>query len=171
MVAIVVMGIAGSGKSTIGVPLARSLRVPYIEADDFHSPVNRLKMASGRPLTDEDREPWLDTVSQLLRDHVGTGFVTACSALRRNYRDRLRAAVPETWFLHLVLDEATAARRVAARSTHFMPATLVPSQLAALEPLEDEAGFAVDATRPPEQILATALAHVPAGSSSTPMHP
>ncbi|MEU7901702.1 gluconokinase [Actinoplanes sp. NPDC049118] len=161
MVPIVVMGVAGCGKSTIGELLARRLGLEYAEADVFHPPANVAKMAGGRPLDDEDRLPWLAAIGDHLRYRAGTGVVVSCSALKRSYRDRLRAAAPRAWFVHLVLDEATAARRVSSRPGHFMPASLVASQFAALEPLDGEAGVVVDATETPERIGASVLAALP----------
>ncbi|MET8154541.1 gluconokinase [Actinoplanes sp. NPDC049668] len=158
---VVVMGVAGCGKSTIGELLARRLGLEYAEADVFHPPANVAKMADGRPLDDEDRLPWLAAIGDHLRARAGTGVVVSCSALKRGYRDRLRAAAPRAWFVHLVLDEATAAGRVAARPGHFMPASLVASQFAALEPLDNEAGVAVDATQTPALIVASVLAALP----------
>ena len=167
---IVVMGVSGCGKSTIGTLLAERLGVPYLEADDFHPAANRAKMAAGIPLTDEDREPWLEAIAHAIATRTG-GVVLSCSALKHRYRDILRLGDPHTWFLHLTLDEATAARRVGGRSGHFMPASLVTSQFAALEPLRDEAGFAVDATRPPEEIITSALAALTPARSAPPPRP
>lgn len=145
---VVVMGVAGSGKSTVGRLLARRLGVPFVEADDVHPAANRAKMAAGHPLDDEDRRPWLLAVAALIREATegGRGAVLACSALKHAYRDLFRRAGARTWFLYLALDGETAARRVAGRAGHFMPALLVGSQYAALEPLRpDERGLTVDA--------------------------
>jgi gluconokinase len=162
MVPVVVMGVAGCGKSTIGELLAEGLGLEYAEADVFHPPANVAKMAGGQPLNDEDRLPWLAAIGDHLRSRASTGVVVSCSALRRSYRDQLRAVAPRAWFVHLVLDEATAVRRVAARPDHFMPASLVASQFAALEPLDGEAGVVVDATETPERIVASVFAALPA---------
>jgi len=155
--AIVVMGVTGCGKTVVGRLLAQRLGVPYLEADDFHPAANVAKMKAGTPLTDEDRRPWLAAIAKRIADDTGPRPVVSCSALKRRYRDLLRQADPRIWFLHLVVDEQTASRRVAARPGHFMPASLVPSQLADLEPLQDEAGLAVDATQPAEDIVAAAV--------------
>jgi gluconokinase len=152
---VVVMGVAGCGKTTVGRLLADRLGIPYAEADSFHPTANVAKMADGIPLTDEDRQPWLAAIADEIRSDGA--LVISCSALKRQYRDLLRAANPRTWFLHLVIDQPIAVTRVAARSSHFMPASLVASQFAALEPLHGEPGIAVDATRPPEAIVASAL--------------
>lgn len=148
-----VLGVSGSGKTTIASGLARALGIGFRDADDLHSSANRAKMASGRPLTDADRAPWLDAVGEELAAS-SEGLVIACSALRRVYRDRLRAACPHVRFVHLDGDRELLARRLAARLDHFMPATLLDSQLETLEPLEeDEPGFAVDIADSPEEII------------------
>lgn len=160
---IVVMGPSATGKSTVGVALAAALGVPFIDGDDLHPDANRAKMAAGVALTDADRWPWLDAVGATLASSARSagvgGVVVACSALRRAYRDRIRATAPDAWFLHLDLSEAGALARASSREGHFMPATLVASQFATLEPLaSDEAGTIVDATLPPDGIVADALA-------------
>lgn len=152
-VPIIVMGVTGSGKTTVGTLLARHLGASYLEADDFHPAANEAKMHAGVPLTDEDRYPWLAAIAQRITSDSGPRPVVSCSALKRTYRELLRRAEPRAWFLHLVVDEAAAFARVAARPNHFMPASLVPSQFAALEPLQEEPGIAVDATRPPHDIV------------------
>lgn len=148
---VVVMGVAGSGKTTIGKLLAARLGVPYAEADSFHPPANVEKMRCGIPLTDQDRQPWLAAIAD--RIHQDGRLVVSCSALKRQYRDVLRQADPRTWFLHLVISPQAAAARVAGRPAHFMPESLMRSQFADLEPLHGEAGLEVDATRPPEAEL------------------
>jgi gluconokinase len=169
--AIVVMGVAGCGKTTIGQVLAGRLGVPHAEADAFHPAGNVEKMASGIPLTDQDREPWLAAIADRIRQD--NNLVVSCSALKRRYRDILRQADPRTWFLHLVIDLETAAERVSGRATHFMPASLVGSQFQALQPLHDETGLAVDATRPAEEIITAALTALagPKGSWSHVVEP
>lgn len=153
---IVVMGVSGSGKSTIGRELAARLDVPYAEGDDFHPQENVAKMASGQPLTDADRWPWLRVIAGWLAEQTGGGVVT-CSALKREYRDLL-ADAGDVWFLHLDGDRSVIAARLTARSGHFMPAALLDSQLAALEPLDpDEPGLTVDLALTPEEIVATTL--------------
>jgi gluconokinase len=154
------MGVSGSGKSTVGRLLAQRLMVPFLEGDDVHSAANRAKMASGHPLDDEDRRPWLRSLAAWIREAVGSGRggVVACSALKHEYRNAFRGADPDVWFLCLTLDRATADRRVAARAGHFMPARLVDSQYAALEPLRpDEPGLTVDATAGPRAIVDEAV--------------
>ncbi|MEV1011015.1 gluconokinase [Streptomyces sp. NPDC049881] len=140
------MGVSGSGKSTVGELLADRLGVPYADADDFHSPANIAKMSAGTPLTDEDRWPWLDAIGAWAAGRAADGgAVVTCSALKRAYRDRLRAAAPGLFFVHLDGSRELIAGRMAAREGHFMPGALLDSQLAALEPLqEDERGARVD---------------------------
>jgi gluconokinase len=164
---VVVMGVTGSGKSTIGQLLAERLGVPYAEADSFHPPANVAKMAAGQPLDDTDRYPWLLAIGDWIRSRVGLGGVVSCSALKYAYRDLLRDAYPGVWFLHLDTDPQTIARRVAARTGHFMPVSLVQSQFAALEPLRpDEAGLVVDAAQPPDTVVAAAIAAMATASST-----
>ncbi|MGV9711399.1 gluconokinase [Gordonia sp. NPDC003424] len=144
---IVVMGISGCGKSTVGAALAQRLSVPFADADDLHPPSNLAKMTAGRPLDDDDRWPWLDTVGEWLARHPG-GCVMSCSALKRAYRDRLRSHQPSTWFLHLAGSADLIAERQAHRPGHFMPPALFASQVATLEPLEsDESGMVIDVGR------------------------
>jgi gluconokinase len=145
---LVVMGVSGCGKSTLGAALARRLQVPLIEGDDFHPPANVRKMSEGIALTDADRAGWLDTLGRGLAD-AGEGAVLTCSALKRAYRDRLRAAVPGLRFVFLALERDEAERRVAARPSHMFPASLVASQFATLESPVGEAGvIEVPATGP-----------------------
>lgn len=156
------MGVSGSGKSTVGSALAARLGVPFVDGDDLHPAANVDRMRAGVPLTDEDRGPWLDAVGSWLAAHPDGG-VTACSALRRAYRDRLRVHAPAAWFVHLDGDPALVAERQAARRGHFMPASLQASQQATLEPLEaDEAGIRVDVALPPEALVDRVLALLPA---------
>jgi gluconokinase len=153
-VRIVVMGVAGSGKTTVGRLLAARLAVDFMDADQLHSPENVAKMASGTPLTDEDRQPWLAAVARWLSDHANAGGVAACSALKRAHRDVLRRGAPDGWFLHLAGAPGLMAARVTGRRRHFMPAGLVESQFGALEPPdEDERAVEVDASLPPERIV------------------
>ncbi len=159
---VVVMGVSGSGKSTVGGLLAERLGVPYAEADDFHPPANIAKMSAGHPLDDEDRAPWLDAIAAWITGRGDRGGVVSCSALRRRYRDRLRKDSPGLFFLHLDGSEELIAARLAARTGHFMPAGLLRSQLEALEPLEaDEAGAVVAIGGDPGQISERALAALP----------
>lgn len=150
----VVMGVSGCGKTSLGSALARRWGATFIDADDLHTPENVAKMASGVPLTDEDRGPWLREVARALADTSGPA-VLACSALRRVYRDTIRAAASEdVHFLHLHGPQAAIAARQAARQGHFMPASLLPDQSATLEPLEeDEAGATLNVLRPEAEVL------------------
>jgi gluconokinase len=148
-VIVVVLGVSGAGKSTVGAAVAEELGVPFLEGDDFHPAANVAKMAAGLPLDDADREPWLRALADRIRRsyRAGQGLVLACSALKRAYRDELRAASPRLWCLYLALDRDTANARVSGRTGHFMPARLVDSQFETLEPLEpDEPGATLDAT-------------------------
>ncbi len=113
---IVVMGVSGSGKSTVGGLLAERLGVPYAEADDFHPPANIAKMSAGHPLDDSDRAPWLDAIAAWIAERGDRGGVVSCSALRRRYRDRLRASAPGLFFLHLDGSPELIASRLAART-------------------------------------------------------
>ncbi|MFF7048183.1 gluconokinase [Streptomyces griseorubiginosus] len=150
------MGVSGSGKSTVGRLLAQRLAVPFLEGDDVHPAANRAKMAAGHPLDDEDRKPWLLSLTNWIRGAIddGLGGVVACSTLKHEYRDEFRRAGAGVWFLYLALDQATADQRVACRVDHFMPARLVASQYADLEPLRpDEPGLTVDAAADPQAIV------------------
>ncbi|UUX94173.1 gluconokinase [Aquabacterium sp. J223] len=137
---LVVMGVAGCGKTSLAERVAATLRVPVVEGDAFHTPASRDKMRRGVPLDDADRAGWLATLSDVLRSHPD-GAVLACSALKRRYRDRLREGLPALRFAYLEIDEATARARVAQRQAqHLFPPTLVASQFATLEPPLGEAG-------------------------------
>jgi gluconokinase len=141
---IVVMGVSGSGKSTVGAALAQRLRVPFADGDDLHPPANIAKMTAGQPLDDDDRYPWLEAIGQWLADHHDGG-VMSCSALKRKYRDQMRRHCPDVEFLHLSGSPEVIAKRQASRPGHFMPASLLQSQFATLEPLDpDERGIAID---------------------------
>ena len=155
---IVVMGVTGSGKSTVGAALAQRLEVPFADADAFHPRTNIAKMAAGVPLNDEDRFPWLEAVGEWLAAH-GDGGVMSCSALKRKYRDQLRRHCPDVEFLHLSGSPELIGHRQAGRPGHFMPATLLQSQFDTLEPLEpDERGVVVDVDQDVDAIVATFLA-------------
>lgn len=143
---LIVMGVAGVGKSTIAQRLAADLDLELAEGDDFHPPANIAKMSSGEPLTDEDRWPWLDALANWTAQQraAGQSTVLTCSALRKVYRDILRRPDPDTFFVHLYGEEALLRERMEARN-HFMPVSLLRSQFDTLEPLEpDESGVAVD---------------------------
>ncbi|MFE9850144.1 gluconokinase [Streptomyces sp. NPDC005576] len=156
---VVVMGVAGTGKTTIGPLLATALGVPYAEGDDFHPEANIAKMSAGTPLDDADRWPWLDSIGQWAHGRAGLGGVVACSALKRAYRDRLRGEAPDAVFLHLTGDRALIEGRMSARKGHFMPTALLDSQFATLQPPEaDEAGVEVDVVGTPEEITERAVA-------------
>ncbi|WP_328316641.1 gluconokinase [Streptomyces sp. NBC_00388] len=156
---VVLMGVAGTSKTTIGPLLSAALGVPYAEGDDFHPAANIAKMSAGTPLEDADRLPWLDAIGRWAHDRAGHGGVVSCSALKRSYRDRLRAEAPGVVFLHLTGDRELIEKRMAERKGHFMPTALLDSQFAALQPLaEDEAGTAVDISGTPEEITGRAVA-------------
>ncbi|MFF0137281.1 gluconokinase [Streptomyces sp. NPDC005227] len=161
---LVVMGVAGTGKTTIGPLLAARLGVPYAEGDDFHPQANIAKMSAGTPLTDDDRAPWLDAIGRWAHDRAGLGGVVSCSALKRGYRDRLRAAAPGVAFVHLTGDRELIEDRMSHRKGHFMPTALLDSQFATLQPLAaDEAGVEVDVSGDPTEITertVAALAHL-----------
>lgn len=147
---IVVMGVSGCGKSSFGQALADRLGLAYVEGDALHSAGNVEKMRSGTPLTDADRWPWLDRVAATLREPA----VISCSALKRAYRDRIRhGAGGPVVFVHLVGDRALIAQRMAARSGHYMPASLLESQFAALEAPEPDEAIALDIARPVDQLV------------------
>ena len=162
---VIVMGVSGSGKTTVGQALADALGFEFIEGDAFHPAANIEKMAAGIPLTDDDRGPWLAALVDVVgeRHGRGKGTVLACSALRRVYRDRLRTAVPheESFVVALEATAGTLSSRLETRRGHYMPASLLESQLATLEPLEpDEPGITLDATRSAERVIADARSAV-----------
>lgn len=148
MKSVVVMGVAGCGKSSIGQVLAQTLGLPLIEGDDFHSDHNLDKMRRGLALTDADRADWLDALGQALKQH-NTGAVLTCSALKRAYRERLRSHAPGLRFVFLEIDPDSAHQRVSARAgAHLFPASLVQSQFAALEsPVGEPGVLRVDGTQ------------------------
>ncbi len=157
---VVIMGVSGSGKTTVGGALAARLGTPFIEADDLHPKSNREKMSAGIPLTDDDRWPWLEAVGAKMEDvrAQGHGVVATCSALKRVYRDRLRSKVTGPLvFVLLDSPREIIAGRMRRRRGHFMPPTLLDSQLATLEkPLPDEpAMVTVDGTRPIPELVET----------------
>lgn len=153
---LVVMGVSGSGKSTIALMLAARLGWPMAEADEFHSPANIAKMEAGIPLTDVDREPWLLSLRDWISEHdaAGQSTVATCSALKRSYRDLLRGATSRVHFVHLAGTRDVIAARLGGRRGHFMPASLLDSQYADLQPLgPDEDGITVDVEATPEEIV------------------
>jgi len=162
---LVLMGVAGCGKSTLAVLVAQKLGLPLVEGDDHHPPKNRQKMQAGIPLTDEDRAGWLDRLAQSLCDHP-EGLVVTCSALRQLYRDRLRAAVPELRFVYLEIEREEALRRVSSRGAHFFGPGLVESQFATLESPAKEAGvLCLRAVEPPEHLATQIVAWLREGKS------
>lgn len=159
-VSIVVMGVQGVGKTTIGTQLAERLGVPFIDGDRLHPPRNVELMASGHPLTDEDREPWLRRVGETLAEHRATGgLVIVCSALRRRYRDALRSFDSEAFFVELHGPMELVAERIGKRTHEYMPPALLQSQYDTLEPLAaDERGMRVSIEPAPEVIVDEVLA-------------
>jgi gluconokinase len=158
---IIVMGVSGSGKSTIGALIAGALGVPFVDGDSLHPQSNIEKMAGGQPLNDDDRWPWLRAVGRTLADagRRGTGMVVACSALRRSYREAILETAPKTRFVHLAGTREVLATRVEGRSDHFMPTTLLDSQFATLEPLGDnEPGIVINIDQTIPAIVAEAAA-------------
>lgn len=152
---IVVMGVSGCGKSTIGHDLAARLGIEYKDGDELHPKDNIDKMSSGIPLTDEDRAPWLTLVGEWL--HERADGVIACSALKRSYRDIIRAAAPDTFFVHLHGSYTVHLSRVTCREGHFMPSSLLDSQMATLEMLcDDEPGVLIDIDQPVDDIVEAA---------------
>jgi gluconokinase len=161
---LVVMGVSGSGKSTVGAAIAQRLRVPFGDADDFHPPANVAKMTAGQPLDDHDRGPWLEAIGEWLAAH-SDGGVMSCSALKRSYRDRLRGHAPTVEFLHLDGSPEVIAARQASRPGHFMPSALLSSQFATLEPLApDERGVVVDVAQSVDRIVEQYVASIPDSS-------
>ncbi|SED73135.1 gluconokinase [Streptomyces sp. PAN_FS17] len=161
---IVVMGVSGTGKTTVAHSLAQRLAVPFAEADEFHSAANIAKMSAGIPLDDSDRRPWLRAIGRWLHEHAvaGSGGVVTCSALKRRYRDTLREAAPSVFFLHLTASEEVLEQRIGHRAGHFMPESLLASQLATLEPLApDEPGAVLDTGPPADTVAARAVALLP----------
>jgi len=154
----VIMGVAGSGKTTIGARLARALDIAFVEGDELHPAENVRRMAAGIPLTDDDRRPWLLAIAARLREakRAGAGLVVSCSALKRSYRDLLRAgAQAEVQFVYLKGSPALIAERMAQRRGHFMPPALLQSQFATLEePAAAEHAWVCEIRQPPDAIVA-----------------
>lgn len=142
---IIVMGPSANGKTTLARALAQALQARYLEGDELHPAANVEKMRAGVALDDADRAPWLDAMGRALCQHPAQAVVATCSALKRRYRDQLRAAAGPLHFVHPVVSRQALSQRLAVRSGHYMPASLLDSQLADLEPLTvDEPGFVVD---------------------------
>lgn len=152
---LVLTGVAGAGKSTVGRALADRVGAALLDADDFHSDAGRQKMAGGVPLDDADRDPWIGRLVEELgrRAEAGERVVLACSALRRHHRARLLGAAPDVWVVHLEVGTEELTRRLAARAGHFMPAVLLESQLAALEHPSDEHHAVVDGEAPVQVVV------------------
>ena len=160
---LVVMGVSGSGKSTVGKALAANLGWPFAEGDDFHSAANVAKMRSGQPLDDLDRKGWLGAISAWIAQHIDAGEtgVVTCSALKRAYRDQLKNGNSAVLFVYLEGSMETIFNRLTSRTGHFMPASLLPTQFEALqEPTADENFIAVDVTRPLASIVEQIRAYV-----------
>ncbi len=158
--AIVVMGVSGSGKSSVGQALAAQLRFAYIEGDDLHPSGNVEKMSRGIPLTDDDRIPWLDLIGEQIRTKLaaGEGVTVSCSALKRSYRDRLRSAAPDLRFVYLEGSTALLTKRMDERKHHFMPVSLLESQLQTLEvPTGEKGVVTVDINRSIDYIVDAAV--------------
>jgi gluconokinase len=156
---VVVMGVSGSGKSTVGAALAQRLRVPFADADDFHPPANIEKMTAGQPLSDDDRYPWLEAIGEWLAARCSDGGVMSCSALKRRYRDQLRSHCPDLILLHLAGSPEVIGRRQASRPGHFMPASLLASQFDTLEPLQpNELGVTIDVDQDIDAVVEDYLA-------------
>ena len=156
---IVVMGVSACGKSTVGLALADALGYGFQDGDDLHPAANKEKMSAGVALTDDDRWPWLADVGAALAD--ADALVTACSALKRGYRDAIRGQAPDAFFVHLHGSDAVLLERATGREGHFMPPSLLASQLATLEPLgDDEAGVVLDVADPVSALVDTAVAAV-----------
>jgi gluconokinase len=157
----IVMGVSGCGKTTVGAALARALGVPFIEGDDYHPPENVRRMAAGIPLTDPDRAGWLRALADRVHEasDAGMSLVMSCSALKRSYRDVLRTGSPDVRFIFLDGPQSLIAKRLADRRGHYMPASLLDSQFATLEPpLADENVWVCDIDQPPDDIVAALVA-------------
>lgn len=159
------MGVSGSGKTVIGTLLARSLGVEFVEGDTYHPPANIEKMSAGVPLTDYDREGWLHAIGERIRraNEKGEGVVVSCSALKRTYRDVIRADAGAVQFIFLRGERALIGDRIRGRTGHFMPLSLLESQFAALEePSSEENVWIVDIDAPPDVIAASLIARASA---------
>jgi len=152
-----IMGVSGSGKSTIARMLADALGATFLEADDFHSEANREKMKQGNPLTEQDREPWLASLAEKMQQLSPTPFVLACSALKEDHRRILRHACPEMRIVLLQGSRELLENRLTQRKNHFMPVSLLDSQLATLE--IPAAALVIDAAQTPSEILSIILTH------------
>lgn len=170
-VRIVLMGVSGCGKSTVGEALASHLGWRFIEGDSLHPAENVAKMAAGQPLNDEDRSGWLATLALQLAQarQAGQGLVISCSALKRSYRDLLRSGDPAALFVHLTGSREVIAQRLAARTHLYMPASLLESQLADLQmPEADEHALSLSVLQPPRQLIDSIAQHLQAHACATP---
>jgi gluconokinase len=157
---VVVMGVSGSGKTTVAHGIRDAMGLVFAEADEFHSDANIAKMKDGTPLTDEDRWPWLEALAEWMGQQAGLGrdTVIACSALRRSYRDVLRSKVSDVEFVHLDGPAEVIRERMSGRRGHYMPASLLDSQVDTLEPLQDdETGLVLDLRDPVERLVDQAV--------------
>lgn len=157
---LVVMGVTASGKTTIGRRAAARLGWPFYDADDFHPPANVAKMSRGEPLTDDDRTPWLDALHRLMAEHgqAGRHAIVACSALKESYREVLEHGLTTVRFVYLKADPAVLQARLDHRRGHFMPKTMLPSQMAALEEPKD--ALTLDASRAPHELIERIVEYV-----------
>ena len=153
-----IMGVAGTGKTTVGRKLAETIGGTFLDADDFHPPENVAKMRAGVPLDDADRSPWLDALAEALQSSAERPIILACSALKEIYRDRLLAAAPDLILVFLDGDPALIRRRMEERADHFMPSTLLESQLQTLEAPEN--ALRLDIAEPVDVLVGRILAHV-----------
>lgn len=161
---IIVMGVSGCGKTTVGRALADRLGSHFIEGDQLHPPENIAKMSAGMPLVDDDRWPWLDAIARQMAAH--DKVVASCSSLKRVYRDRLRAgAGGAPGFLHLLGDRETLLSRMSNRSGHYMPVSLLDSQIATLEPPAPDEAFTLPMDMPIDVLVDTAVVHFTKGLS------
>jgi len=161
------MGVTGCGKTTVGIALAEALGIEFIDSDDLHPESNKKKMSSGTPLTDADREPWLQEVSKTLQSHES--IVVACSALKKSYRSTISAGAPSTKFVHLSGSQELIFARLSERSHHFMPIGLLDSQFETLEPLDHtETGKVFEISQPVDQIVNEVIAWLK--GQSLPIH-
>ena len=164
------MGVSGCGKSTVGAGLAEHMGWRFVEGDSLHPAENVAKMAAGLPLDDDDRAGWLDTLAAQLAQarSAGQGLVVSCSALKRSYRDRLRGGDPDTLFVHLTGDQSLIATRMAERQHEYMPASLLQSQFAALQPPQaDEQALSLSILDAPTQLTHFIAQHLQAQTCST----
>lgn len=158
---IVVMGVSGSGKSTVAEKLVERLGWEFAEGDDFHPEANVAKMRAGTPLVDDDRWPWLRSLAGWIgeREQAGRSVVVTCSALKRSYREVLREGHPSVWFAHVTVDPDVLRDRLEKRTGHYMPSSLLESQIATLEQLQDdEPGAAVSGAGSPDDVVEQLLA-------------